>query len=247
MRVTLVYLYVAKPTNNFSPPPVSFYEEYAVRFAWTYKKIQHGHDHELLVCSCGAEPDSICHELFDPLGARYTTYTGGGWDLGAYQYVASQLDCDFMVNIATPVKLIMDGWLKEMVEARALYGDGLYGPQVSFQYRPHMRTGSFACNPATLRDYPWPITDRQDAVYFECGGGYRPDRCFTNWVVEQGLPSVCVTKHGLYPNEIWSKIQNGFRQGDQSNLILWDRHNTIYRDSRPEEQLRLNAEAYPSV
>lgn len=246
MKVSVVYLYIAAPADNYNPPPPSFYEEYSVRFAWTYGRIDRGYPHEFVVVSCGAPPDKTCHTLFDPFRPRYLTYTGGGWDLGAYQWAAHQLDSEFMMNLATPIKLTLDGWLARLVEARKQFGDGMYAPQASCQYRPHLRTGSYGCSPELLRRYPWPINDRQDAVFFECGGIDQGDKCFTNWVSSQGLPTVCVAKDGCYPKEQWPQIKNGFRRGDQSNLILWDRHNTIYRDAVPAEKARQELEAWPA-
>lgn len=230
--------------------PIDHWETYgasARRFSETYQLFPPEADHELLVMCCNGPVTQSVTSLFRGGRARFETYCGGGWDCGAGQEAARVADCDFLVCANAGVYLSRPGWLRRFVDARVQHGEGLYGttasyeslPYVPGEFNPHIRTSFYGCNPNTFRQFPFRIESREDCLKFESGAW-----SFTRWFEERGEPCLMVTWDGCYEKQNYRKAPNVFRKGDQSNLIICDRHTEMYElagvQQRAELELRAN-------
>lgn len=240
MKVSLVYLHILSSSDPISRP-VEFYKPFTERFAKTFQQFRPSIPHELYlhVVFCGRGPTAAD---YNPLRATnpnaYHTYRGTGWDIGAYQHVAKEIDSDFIVFLATPLYFWKHGWLERLVAAREHFGDGLYGPMASFENNPHIRSTCFGCSPALMATWPVLVDSRDKCAEFESWG-----RNFSLHVIEAGKPCKMVTWDNCYDKEDWRKPANIFRRGDQSNCPVWDRHTDIYRDASEEDKRKLEAMA----
>lgn len=247
MKVELLYPHIISTNPGFKP--VEYYQPYHRRFAETYRKFEAGEDHRLRVIFCGGEPDAEAIALYDGLPVVFDAYSGPGWDIGAHQSVARELLCDIVMSFVTPAYFREDFWLTPFVSAFERYGDGLYGAMASYEHMPHIRTGSFCYSPETMRYYPWDVTSRETSFHFESGFSMngkpyeKGEKCFTNWVGSCGKPVMLVTRNACYEMKDWRTPPNIFRRGDQSNCLVWDRHNDIYEAATPEEKRDLEAKA----
>jgi hypothetical protein len=174
------------------------------------------------------------HDQFKGIATRYAFYLGSGWDIGAFQSMANQIDSDWMICLATPAYFWRNDWLKFFVDAFEKYGDGLYGAMGSFEHAPHIRTSCFACKPERFREYPHLINSREKARFFES-----TDWNFTRWFWDKGLQVKMVTPEGCYDPQDFRKPDNIFRRGDQSATLIRDRHVDLWNLATPEEKQRL--------
>jgi hypothetical protein len=244
MKTTVLYLHVAAPADPQAPKP-DYYLPYSKRFIETYQQYPAGADHDLRVISCGAGLSDATIDLFSPIAAGYSEYLGSGWDIGAHQWVTRDLDCDLVMCFATPVHFVQKDWLTPFIRAYETHGDGLYGAMASRENSPHIRTSAYAFNPTTFRRYPHLIDSRERCFHAECGHDSKGKLfeggawSFTNWYLAQGKPVLMVTRDAVYAREQWRQPPNIFRRGDQSNCLVWDRHNDIYAAATPDYKLVL--------
>ena len=230
--------------------PIDHWEAYgasARRFSETYQHFPPEADHELLVMCCNGPVSESVTSLFRCVGARFETYRGGGWDCGAGQEAAKLADCDFLVCANARVYFTRPGWLRRFVDARAEHGEGLYGatasyeslPYVPGEFNPHIRTSFYGCNPSTFRQFPFRVESREDCFKFESGAW-----SFTRWFEERGEPCLMVTWDGCYDRQNFRNAPNIFRKGDQSNLIVRDRHTDMYElaDAQRRGELEVRAD-----
>ena len=61
----------------------------------------------------------------------------------------------------------------------------------------------------------------------------------------QGGSVKLVTWDGCYEKKDWFSVPNRFRDGDQSNLLIRDKHSDAYASASPEEKERLERMANP--
>jgi len=246
MRVALVYIHVVNPEANST----ELYLACSKRFAATYYLFPPGLEHDLFVVSCQGQGKLPPLDIFAPLPVNYEVYDGGGWDIGAYQMMARKLDHDFVVFATSRVHLHKPGWLHRIVNCREQFGEGLYGNSGSYEHcslwrtdirnepvrNPHIRTEFFGCNPAIMRTYPMAINSRHTSFQFES------DRnSLTNFYISKGLETRVATWDGCYRIPDWRTPPNIFRRGDQSNLLVWDRHTDIYHGAEPHVKAELAA------
>ena len=85
------------------------------------------------------------------------------------------------------------------------------------------------------------VNSRDDTYRFEVFGFSPEVPNFTQWVRNKGLQTRLVTWDGVYDLPDWRKPQNIFRRGDQSNLIVKDRHCEAYEVSDVDGKARLEA------
>lgn len=171
------------------------------------------------------------NEVFAGVPARFESYHGTGWDCGAAQYAAQIVDCDFLVCANAGVYFWRAGWLRRLAEARAEHGEGLYGASASYEtlpfvpgeINPHIRTSFYGCDPKTFRQFPFRIDSREKCFQFESG-----EWNFTRWFMDRGQTCQMVTWDGCYQSQDFRTPPNIFRRGDQSNLIVRDRHMDMY-------------------
>lgn len=233
MKTVLVYLHVVGKSDANAPEPI-YYVPFQQRFLATYRQHYPNVEHELVVCCCGGDVTDEARRAYKDFNPTFMSYMGAGWDIGAHQSMARQLDCDFAVFLATPVYFWRADWLQKLVDAFESYGDGLYGPMASYEHAPHIRTSCFGCSPQRFRQYPHNIDSRERARFFET-----TDWNFSRWFKEQGLPVKMVTADGAYDEPDWRTPVNIFRRGDQSNCLVRDRHVDIFSLASPAERDQL--------
>jgi hypothetical protein len=187
------------------------FDEYAKRFLVTYALFR----------------PTIQHELIIRDGAA-------AWDIGTFQQVVPELDCDLAVCLGSAAYFHHQNWLEPFVAVFQTYGPGLYGPQASYENRPHIRTAAFAVAPRIMCDYPVKVHAPDERWEFEWG-----ERNITAWTLSRGCPVFMVTKDGCREQTQWRNPDNIFRRGDQSNCLIKDRHNDIYQMATPAEKARL--------
>lgn len=226
MKVTIVFVrVVTKPE----------YDHGAKRWIDAFVAYMSGHPYELAVINRYADPKD---DMF-PGQVKQFRYDGGGWDCGAWQFASQNIDTDLLVCFNSSTYITGHGWLKRFVDAVEEYGDGLYGPLASYEIIPHIRTPCMIFQPSVMRDYPMEVQSREDTYRFESLGWPNGVPNVTQWVREKGLKTHLVTWDGSYDLPDWRKPPNIFRCGDQSNLIVKDRHCEAYEISDAENKLRL--------
>ncbi len=218
MKVSVVFVrVVTKPE----------YDHMAQRWLESYRAFQMGYPHELVVINRYADsPDST----FDKYVSKYVRYDGGGWDCGAWQFAGRNIESDLLVCFNSSTYVTGHDWLKRFVDAVEKHGDGLYGPLTSYEVMPHVRTPCMIFQPHVINDYPHQVNSREDAYRFECLRWPDGTPTFTDWVKNKGQKTMLVTWDGEYDQPDWRKPPNIFRRGDQSNLIVKDRHADTYED-----------------
>lgn len=219
MKIAVIYLRILKKSDpNF--PVLKNYDESTRRFLRTYKEFKPRTPHELIVVNCGSsEHDG----MLDEIATRYETYSGGGYDCGTYQNVASKLDCDLIVALNTHVYFWRHFWLEPIAIYASMFGKGIYGFTASYQCNPHLRTPAIAFHRSVMLDYPEIIDNREKAAAFEAG-----ENNFSLWAIIKGYQAVLVTSENAHQWDHWRKPKNIFRRGNQSNCLVWDRHTELY-------------------
>jgi len=200
------------------------YNEGAVRWRDSYTANRPEMPHDVVIVNRYADHDD---DLFDGVASHYLRYDGGGWDCGTWKHVAQEFNVDLLVCFNSSTRIQAPGWLERIVNAVDQHGPGLYGPLTSFEVNPHVRTPCFIFQPEVLRRFPEEINDRQATYQFECMG-YPDTPNVTQWVRAQGWQTRLITWDGCYDLPDWRKPENIFRRGDQSNLLVHDRHCDFY-------------------
>jgi len=185
--------------------------------------------------------DASPRDLFGDINysVKILRYDQGGWDCGAWQFAGKNIDADLLVCFNSSTYITGDGWLKKFVDAVEKYGDGLYGPLASYEIQSHIRTPCMAFQPYVVQGYPHEVLSRDDTWRFEVFGFPPENINFTQWVRNKGLQTRLVTWDGVYDLTDWRTPPNIFRRGDQSNLIVKDRHCEAYEISDAENKQRL--------
>lgn len=214
------------------------FDDCSRRFVDTYKRFPAGYPHKLYVV-CSGQRDKACEEIFAGLDVEFDQYDGGGWDIGCEQHMANKVPEQFLVSMTTRTHFSKPGWLKRLMDARLQYGEGLYGSSGSYERSPHIRTAFYGVDTWIFREYPYIIDNREKGFRFESG-----EWSFTKFVRSIGYPTIMVTWDGCYQPQDWRKAKNGFRIGDQSNLIVFDRHTLMYAtaDRIRKDELRRAAD-----
>jgi hypothetical protein len=220
MNTSFVYLDIMKP--NF--------ETFTRRFIETYTAHPAGAEHQLVIGVVGQDLTGNRRKAFDSLNCRFIDLPADGWGITCFQKIAAGLDGDFAVFCEAKSYFHRAGWLKKIVEARMSLGEGLYGGSGhSLECVPHLRTALFGCHPKALSSFR-PITTREEAGHFEHGKDNITDafKCRAHSVMWDGVVH--------YPFNVVTK--NNFREGDQGNLLAFDRHTDLY-DEATEARKRI--------
>lgn len=174
----------------------------------------------------------------------YIVYMGGGRDIGAFQHAAHSVDCDILICANTRVHFKLQRWLDRLLEVWNQKGPALYGATASREHmppapanakhrNPHLRTSFFACPPQWLREYPYAVSNRQECYEFECGA-----RSFTQRMLEARRRVFQVTWTEVVPYP-FRRVRNGYRDGDQSELLAFDRATDEYEAANPQQKMEL--------
>jgi hypothetical protein len=227
MKTVVAYTRVVATAKEQSSP-ASGYDMGTERFLRTYDQFKPEEDHQLVIIDCGGA--ATFNYTF-----RSLEYYGNGWDCGAYQFAADAIDCDLLVCCNAWTYFWRFDWLRLLQKAYVEHGPGIYGVSASFERGPHLRTPCFAIATELLREYPIHVKDRYSCNSFEAS-----EHSITRFVQRLGKPAMLVTADGsnwVQPN--WRAASNIFRRGDQSNVLVWDRHTDLYRDSDSDYKRQL--------
>lgn len=206
-------------------PANPMYDSVTERWLRTYEQFKPEIAHDLIVVDSdvAAPPGEHGKHTDD-----FRVYTGGGWDCGIWQWLAKTVDCDLLICTNTSTYFTRAGWMERFVEAFKQHGPGLYGSMTSLEVSPHVRTPVYVFPPEIMRDYPMLCDSRPKTYTFECLG---MKDTFTSFCRQKGLPTMLVTWDGCYDLPDWRKPDNIFRRGDQSNILVKDRHADNYEAS----------------
>lgn len=235
MKTAVVYLHVVGLNADYNweiEKESGTYEFGAERFITTYRACPAEADHELVVVFTNGEPKNL--KMYDGIKARFLFYSGPRWCTGVHQWAAHRIDADFAVFSSARTHFYRRGWLKRLVFEREKHGDGFFGTTSSYEAKPHLRTNFYALNPEAMRAYPHPLETREDTWRFESG-----DHNVSRRFHDEGKPSLLVTWDGAYPSDQWRTPPAIFRRGDQSNLLVHDRHTDIYAMADDDTRRRL--------
>jgi len=232
MNIICLYTHVLGRSDEHAPSPSS-YDWAANRFKRTYIEFKPDEAHDLIILDCGAEHKD---GKFSGLANGYLTYNGRGWDCGAFQYAAERLHCDMLVTFSAFTHFWRTDWLRHYIAAWQKHGPGLYGATASFERHPHIRGNAQAFCPEFLRTYPVTVDSRAKTYEMEAGPS-----SLTSWAVENSYPVFMVAASGIWKLEDCRIPDNVFRRGDQSEVLVYDRHTDIYQAACPEEKAKLEA------
>lgn len=214
MKVCIVYIYPS--TFNGAS------DDYVARFLGSYVRNPSQIEHRSIVVLNGGKQDSQLACMFSPLkNLTFFEHDDSGWDIGAFQHVAREVDCDMMVFLGTSAWIKGPGWLDRMANAFEKHGDHLYGVmgnQGFYPVHPHIRTTGFWMRPGLLNEYPVRVVDQSQRYPFEHG-----QECLTRFVWNKGKKAIVVTWSGEYEYPNWDSIPNGYHQGNQTALLIGDR------------------------
>lgn len=168
-------------------------------------------------------------------------YAGKGCDFGAQQAIADTGNF-FQINFTTRMYFHRAGWLTKLCEARQKHGPGLYGLSASNEGgRLHLCTRGHCFDSADFREYPYRIMSRDQGVFVELGAG-----CLLDFFEEHlKRPAYLVGWDGVYTKDRWFSMPNRFRIGDQSNVLIWDKHTEAWANAGTDEKDRLTGLSEP--
>jgi len=225
MKVIVLYVYPI-----FGGP----HDVLARRFRDSYRRYPAGHPHEMWIVANGGEPTEGMRETFDGIAANWMTHDNTGFDIGAFLSASRALIADMMVYFGGNTYLTGPGWLARMVSVWdqnhfALYGccgnngrKAKYdadGNKIKRRHHPHIRTTGFWAAPTIIAAYPHPVTEDQRTRYLFEHGPHN----LTAWLWERHHRVYCVTWTGKYEYPHWNGIPNGYRNGDESEVMAGDR------------------------
>lgn len=231
MKIAVVYNLVEKPTGDIPLP--DNWDIVIKRFANSFVNYDSGCSHDLYICSSGGPLSDSSKEIFRNINYKKSiTYTGGGWDIGAYQFCAKQLEnYDFVICLNSQAYIAYADWLESFKNAFKRHGVGIYGASSSFEVAPHIRTSCIAFSPRLINNYPLKVCCRYDACVFE-----HSPKNFSLWALKQGLPVMVVMRSGIYSLLESRRKPNIFRHGSQEELLINDRHTAIYNEATSIER-----------
>jgi hypothetical protein len=221
------------------PVPLDNWETFkpdVERFCSTWKEFEPGCECDLFfqVPSSNFPPDSFMR-LIDSSRTYWVPYEGNGADIGAHQHFAHAIRDRVMVCLSARVHFHRAGWLKRLVDVWDEFGPGLYGTAATREPgKLCLRTHCYMIRSDDFQAYPHVINTRSRGHFFEWGDG-NPDGSFTSWYRNRGGHTRVVYWDSTSDME-WLAQDNIFRRGDQSNLLVWDRHTKLWADSSPHHQ-----------
>lgn len=238
MKVALIYLYICNPEVSKGSKTKQQYEDAARKFTDTYRRFPAGYDHDLHVVLCNGEKDQTVDQIFQGLNVIYHRYDGKGKDIGAHQHVADTVQCDFMVCMSSMVYFRKSGWLARLMVAREKIGEGIYGTAGTYQHppgkpderpNPHLRTYFYGLSPELFKAYNKRIESRADTFDFESGKD-----SISRLAARLRMAVIMVLWSGNYTVNDWRKPRDGFRNGNQSDLLAFDYITDLYDNSDKE-------------
>ena len=212
--VAVVYVYPVRRAE---------YDQAARRFVSTYREFPPLADHTLHVVCNGEAWSEENAAIFAGIPCRFHFHDDSGWDIGAFQMAAREIECDLLVCLGGHTHFKRAGWLGRMCEAFNEYGPGLYGSSASYYLSDHIRTAAFWCHPGLIHAYGKRVRTHQERYDFEHGAN-----SITALAESLGLGCSMVTWEGIYPKAEWRDPPDIFWRGDQRNSLCYDRQFEVY-------------------
>lgn len=232
------YSFVVPGHLTGSPPP-EFYRPWVLRFAKSFQEFPPGFCHRLVLLNTNGGMDDEIRSAFEPIPHDVMDYNGTGYDIGAHQYLAHSLQPeDWLMCFSSYAWFRQKDWMERFIRARTELGDTLYGSTASGQNRLHFRGTGFMCKAKHIQAYSVTVTTKIESFDFESG----PDS-LTQRMLRQG-EIYLVTPTGAHTSGNSLLIPNGFRNGDQSNILTFDKHTDVYDNAGPEERAFLHGLSY---
>lgn len=226
----MTYIDFIIPGNLEGAPPPSFYREWVLRFIKSWQEFPPQSPYKLILVNSNNGLDDELIAAFAPITHWAVEYRGTGYDIGAHQHVAGLLNPeDWLMCFSSYAWFRQPGWFEHFIRAREQHGDTLYGSMANAQYRLHIRGTGFMCKAKHVQDYPVKVTSKMESFDFESGAGSLTQRILATreiWLV---------TPSGVHSSGNMRLIPNGFRRGDQSNILTYDKH-TDYYDNAPTRE-----------
>lgn len=218
------------PGNLDGAPTPYFYRPWVLRFARKFVEFPPRSPHRLILINSNNGLDDEVRGAFGDIPHEVVDYNGTGYDIGAHQHLARQLDPEeWLMCFSSYAWFRQHGWLEEYVKAREIYGDTLYGAMASKQYRLHVRGTGFMCKAKHIQEYPVTVTTKVESFDFESGPNSLTMRMLAKGEI------YLVTPTGIHTSGNMRLIPNGFRSGDQSNTFVYDKHSDYY-DNAPQSE-----------
>lgn len=219
------------------------FRPYIQRFADTWRKFPPGCDCELIAVVNNSDATNELHEIFDGLPVHFVRYDGAGADAASWQHAAKLYPGRFMLCSTSRAYFHRAGWMARLMEARNEFGPGLYATSASMEGgRFHLCMRVVGIDADIFNLYPYPITSRDQGTFFEIGRD-NPDGPFSDWAIKHGVAMVVYWDLTI-AGEMAIGIPNTYRDGNQEQILVWDRHTKIFSDASEEEKQRLRAIAF---
>lgn len=222
------------------------FEPFVKRFVETFKQFPPSCPYQIHAVGCWGRPTDRVREMFYGTKTEFYFYANDGADIGSAQQATRFLDDDtFMVMMTSRCYFHRAGWLERLVEARKQHGPGLYGCSANHEgYRLHLCTRAYAMDAGDFKDYPIKIDSRLKGPMFEIGEN-NPHGNLMEWMESKDRPSRLVFFDGVREKPDWFTAPNRFRHGDQSNMLVLDKHTDLWRDANDEQKLALQLSNSP--
>lgn len=226
MRTILVY---PIPFNVWGQ-----YSAYVKRFTDTFKEFPPCADYELWATCHWGEPTDEVRQWFYGIKTKFVPYYANGCQVGAQQQVASTRENDFIIGITSHAYFFRAGWLDRFMKVREQYGPGLYGTCGSQEGKLHMRTNFYGLDAEFWHAYPHEIETREDCSKFECG-----EWSLWDWFWDHMPHFFNGVVYWDSVDPVEHQLVNGYRDGNQEQLLVWDRHTDIWQNAQNQEKRRL--------
>lgn len=214
------------------------------RFTRTFKEHPPGMRCEVIAVANWGGPTDEVREMFYGIPCHWDSYFGHGCDGGTWQHVARAINPDdFLICSTSRAYFHRSGWLAQMMAARHTYGEGVYTTSASYECGLHACMRFFGVDAKYFKAYPVEMTCREGHDFETGVRGPIPG--FGQFVANAGGKQMVCTWEGPFEKPDWFAPANRFRNGDQSNMLVFDRHTDIYRDASPDEKRHLEAMTNP--
>lgn len=233
-------VYKTVKTLVLLPIPLDNWEEFMrpiTRFCDSWRMFQPDDESmELIALCCRNDPDNEVKNIFRELPVRFDRYDGDGADLGAHQSFAHRIGDAFLWCMTSRCYFHRPGWGRRMRDVRERNESlRLFGVSASHEGgKLHLCTRGHALYASDFRGYPTMITSRDQGVFFELGGG-----SLLEWAKKEGIAPALVFWNAVAMEKDWFIHANTFRDSDQSNMLVHDKHSDAFLQADDEERKRL--------
>lgn len=241
MKTVIVY-----PVPLETPEVRELFRPFVKRFADSLRLHDPGCEYELAVIFNSGTPDDVCEakQQFYELPVTFDHYEGRGYNTGAVQNFV-HCHCgqrEFVVGCSTRIYAYRRRWLSRLVEMRELFGPGLYATSVSRESgRLHACLRCFGADGDLLKRYPRVINSPEASSATEIAEGnlyewFKDEHLQTRVVYWDNCPEILDV-----PGAFCQSLPDTFRRGDQSQMLVFDKHTDAYRDADELEKRRLES------